>query len=298
MPHGNRFERVVRKVYQEESAQEKQRANLSPRKNRVDQIHSAAQAIAERLSIARMRRDREELKLERKNAQRGMLPEVVWGEEAGQLCREFLTYVERHRFKGAMMLQNGGEEYPWKIRGYGVGIYPYTYPYAYSDQSPKQVSLPYHVFLCEDGNLRTYLYDNIEAQGLANHITNLLHDSFKRPYAPMCGRFYNMDIGAVYEVGQGNAYEGHLVRRVKESSHKEVRIQEHSLEEILEAHAMQAAGVLKEGRTSIWLAKDVGDPWQVPVFDLHKAYNGSTGESEVFDPNLPQLYREKWNERL
>lgn len=149
------------------------------------------------------------LKALRDSRHEGTPPELVWGEGAGQLTRDFLDFMGKSAFAGAIILKErvkhltgptyslmtwryGEHITEWATQGYGiacVGIDGVTSgpsghsrtPTSYRVTIPKiPVISPNNVFLCVDGQLR-YQVDH--------RITDLPIDDSGEREVPKPGKF-------------------------------------------------------------------------------------------------------------
>lgn len=143
-------------------------------------------------AAARTRGQAIRAKWDRDLAHQGTLPENIWGERVGRLCRDFIDFASEHDFKGSTTLSHRipkgttwGEmifkdNNEWSIEGYGVGgyitsispslsdspIFKTSSPYQYEPQNNgvaryRQTNLPYNVFLCADNMLRLYTHGSV-----------------------------------------------------------------------------------------------------------------------------------------
>jgi hypothetical protein len=114
--------------------------------------------VVDRLPVASPAELVRDAKRERDRAHQGTMPGQVLGEGAGQLCADFIDFKRKYEFSGAVELKDRGLPPPaWSIKGYGVGCYVVTTFWG----GPFQTKLAHNVFLCEDGQLRTYTSDQI-----------------------------------------------------------------------------------------------------------------------------------------
>ena len=101
-------------------------------------------------------------KKERDRLHKDTDPDVVWGSEAGRVCKDFTEFMARQTepIPDATVLISAKDQ--WTIRGYGVvGIFTKNSSWL-PDSASQATNLLHNVFLCEDNQLRFYANESVE----------------------------------------------------------------------------------------------------------------------------------------
>jgi hypothetical protein len=110
-------------------------------------------------------------KKERDRRHQGTWPAEVWGDEARELCDDFLEFMADRDFPESTKLIDRRLLFNrWSTLGYGVGACALGHRSVYDTKEPiRGNNMGHNVFLCEDGQLRLFVHSTAKPHYKPSH---------------------------------------------------------------------------------------------------------------------------------